>query len=134
MLLRPLNPQNYLVVGACAVRGLMNGESLLGTIPSPWQAVVQYIGPSGPSDQFGVDCLLFRNAATSETTLQDPRLPPLSPEWEITRNFDLHSHLSSRYFLYYKNTQSGEIIDRDPRLLSKALVDRGIDVKVFQLT
>ncbi|KAI4131199.1 MAG: hypothetical protein LQ341_006382 [Variospora aurantia] len=42
MVLRPTDDGSFLVVGECYVQGLMDGEALLGLLPSNWRRVLRF--------------------------------------------------------------------------------------------
>lgn len=78
MVLRPTNDGNYSfeVVGQCYFYGMMDAESLLGPISPPWKVQLQngrgFFEPH------------YHDTTTDESILtrQDPRLEPLSTDWE----------------------------------------------------
>ncbi|PVH69947.1 HET-domain-containing protein [Cadophora sp. DSE1049] len=126
MLLRPTGSGEFLVVGSCFVQGLMDGEAFLGPIPSPWKAEV-WRRPDADFSTYFVD-----PAWPNAKTTNDPRLPPLPPEWEeIKNNNSNHPWLITQCF--FKNISTGEIMDSDPRMLPEALEQRGVELKRFRL-
>jgi hypothetical protein len=74
----------------------------------------------------------FINTATSERTQNDPRLPPLTDEWEILpprpKTIDDPENL-----VEFRNKEIGKISKCDPRLTSAALQQRGAHVRNFVL-
>lgn len=61
----------------------------------------------------------------------DPRLGPLPVQWEEMRpeGKEVDVNVASRF----KNRDTGEVMDSDPRLLPDALRDRGIPLESFCL-
>ncbi|KAK4450969.1 HET-domain-containing protein [Podospora aff. communis PSN243] len=107
LLRRAERSSSYVVVGPCYVHGLMNAEGFLGPVPSPW---------------------------TARRTLHDPRLNPLPPdEWEEVQG-DITLRLEYRDFdLFFRNKQTGQVLDSDPRMQPEALRQRGVDLGLFRL-
>jgi hypothetical protein len=101
----------------------MNGEALLGPLLKPW------IAKRDPGT-FGTWQPRFYNSATLEAVgLEgDPRLGPVSDDWENLENDDPHR------FQRWKSKVTGEIINSDPRLLPQALIERGVKLQTFALT
>ena len=58
------------------MQGLMNGEALLGSLPSEWQAIVLFDENSGSGS--GSYEPAFRNDETGDTHYRDPRVQPTS--------------------------------------------------------
>jgi hypothetical protein len=101
----------------------MTGEALLGPLPKPWIAKREF----GP---FLVWQPRFYNSDTLEAVgLEgDPRLGPVSDDWENLENDDPHR------IQKWKNKTTGETINSDPRLLPQALIERGVKLQTFALT
>ena len=102
----------------------MDAEALLGPMPTPWHVEIQ-------SDSMGYRFPRYLNEATNVSTLNDPRLGPLSDVWnqvghERTRD-------DPALFQYFQNTVTGEIMNSDPRLLPEALEERGVQLQAFRL-
>lgn len=122
MILRPTASGEFLVVGSYFIHGLMDGEALLGPIPSPWKIELYRRKDSGYSTHFV--------KSTNEKTLDDPRLPALPSGWmEINRD-DGPWPISKSFF---RNVGTGERMDTDPRMLPGALVERGVKLRKFRL-
>lgn len=104
----------------------MDGETLLGPLPSGWTVKASY----------GEDGLLrpvYHNSDTDTTCVDDPRLIDwaLPPGWEPmpwTRTRDDPIACAK-----YRNKTTGEEINSDPRLLPQGLVERGIPCEVIDL-
>jgi hypothetical protein len=122
VLLRPTVSGDFIVVGSCFVHGLMDGEALLGAIPSPWKLEIVKIPGPGWSNYFA--------KSPGVKTLDDPRLPPLPSEWEEVGR-DIHDHTTSKAL--FRNIVTGETMDSDPRILPEALEARGVKLKRFRL-
>ncbi|KAF4459783.1 ankyrin repeat and SAM domain containing 6 [Fusarium albosuccineum] len=125
MLIRPTDESNnkFHLVGICFVPGLLDGESLLGSLPADWKLQMIFTdGSYVPS---------YVNPSTGHNQAQDPRLKPLEPNWaQITRE----RTQDDPYFLqWFQNEQTGEIMNSDPRLLPDALRNRNITLEHFQL-
>ena len=124
MLLRPTGSGGYLVIGQTFVHGLMDGESVLGPLPTGWR--IQMLPGS---DGRQVTC--FFNNATGKVTRQDPRLPPLPSEWEKVHR----SRTQDDPYFYqdFYNRITGETINSDPRVSGSALSSRGVGTRKFRL-
>jgi hypothetical protein len=123
MLLRPTETGDYNVVGACFIQGLMDGEGILGPLPP---GLVTRIS----SDQVQT-VQHFDSTLTGETSVEDPRLPPLPAPWE---QVDLEPDDDTPSFVkFFRNKQTGELVTSDPRLLPVALKERGIQLETFRL-
>ncbi|KAK6606664.1 hypothetical protein H4I95_04313 [Botrytis cinerea] len=121
IVLRPTKSGEFLVVGSYFIHGLMDGEALLGPIPSPWKTELYRRKDSGYSTHF---------VKPNEKTLDDPRLPPLPFEW-VEVNRDDGPWPIGKY--HFRNTVTGESMDSDPRMLPDALVKRGVNLQKFRL-
>ncbi|CAN9214094.1 unnamed protein product [Alternaria alternata] len=73
MILRPQENGAYIVIGQCYVQGLMDGEALLGDLPTSW-TVQQHRND-------GAVVFEYYNSDTTCLTSEDPRLPPLDEGW-----------------------------------------------------
>lgn len=124
MILRPLADNRYIAVGECYVDELHDASALIGPLLSPWQAQVRV---DSMSERGTYD---FLNTATGEVHNEDPRLPALSPEWEICPG-DQSGRKWGGLPSYRKST--GETVLGDPRLSSKALLQRKVPLQQFVL-
>ncbi|TGJ82961.1 hypothetical protein E0Z10_g5812 [Xylaria hypoxylon] len=118
----------FTVVGPCIVGGLMSGESLRGPLPEQWTMIVAGHHESG---DYKGHYITFRNSASDKTSLDDPRIPPLSTDWEATRNMNMPGQ-TGWYHNCYRNKQTGKVESFDPTLLPQTLRDQGINVEVFR--
>ncbi|KAI0151766.1 HET-domain-containing protein [Xylariaceae sp. FL1272] len=127
MILRPLpHKQQFRVVGPCYVHGMMHGEALLGSLKHPWLVKV-------PGDEDGQDRAHFKNTETDLSTHEDPRLAeiPIPEEWEpIEFEWTTADPLYTKKF---RNKNTGEVINSDPRLSPEALRERGIELETITL-
>lgn len=125
MILRPTASSiGFEIIGPCLVHGLMDAEALLGTLPNPW--IVELY-----RDNLGYARLHFRNTDTKELTVEDPRLDPVSPEWERFEHDRTQD--DPRWFAYYRNKVTGEVMNSDPRMLPDELRNRGVNLEMFCL-
>lgn len=125
MILRPTSAgEVFEIIGPCLVHGIMDTEALLGPLPKPW--IVEFY-----RDNLGYARLHFRNTETKDLTVEDPRLGPLMPEW---KRFDQDRMPDDpRWFAYFKNNTTGEVMNSDPRMLPGELKKRGIKLETFYL-
>lgn len=114
MVLRKDAFSEHFVVGESYVQGLMDAESILGPLPAEWHSALD-INDAG--EVFPVYWETRKDSITS----QDPRMGQLPNGW--------NNHSERRYW----NSLTGETSRSDPRLTSKALKDRGVDLKTFHL-
>ncbi|KAF1848773.1 HET-domain-containing protein [Cucurbitaria berberidis CBS 394.84] len=122
ILLRPTMSGEYFVVGPCYIHGLMSGEALLGPIPNPWQ-IKMYRGYSS-------GWLTLFSQPPNVKTFQDPRLSPLSSQWKEVGGNDDGPPIAPSTF---QNTNTGKVIDSDPRMLPNGLERRGVKLEKFRL-
>lgn len=121
MLLHSASEQ-YQVLGASYVHGLMEGQALLGPLPKHWTMIVESFYP--------ID-FAFRNTETKEITVIDPRLVALPEEWErVEVEDETHSNYALRH---YRHRHTAEVLDSDPRLLPDALRARGVKLETIIL-
>jgi len=112
------------VVGECYVHGLGDAVSFLGPLPQGWKGEIDW-------DSNGLQSHRYRNSSNGIVSRHDPRLDPISSEWE-----QLHDERTSddpEIFERYRNTITGETINSDPRLFPDELKARGVSLKTFQL-
>lgn len=119
--LRPDDKGRHLFIGTAYVHGLMLGQGLLGPIPAQYQPQYVYEYP-----------LLFIHRETGQKSFDDPRLGPLPQPWILKWNED--PLCTSRRVPVYINTDTGERLRSDPRLLPDAMRARGIQLESFILT
>ncbi|KAL8754848.1 MAG: hypothetical protein Q9184_004992 [Pyrenodesmia sp. 2 TL-2023] len=123
LLLRRMKSGNLAVIGDCYIHGLMNGEALLGTLPSKWQYSIIRTADSGY--QHG-----FVDQETGDRIFEDPRLGELPPGWRFK---DPKAPVDwNNWFI---NDETGERLKWpiDPRMTADALRDRGVPLQKFEL-
>jgi hypothetical protein len=120
LILRALSDDSWLVVGACYINSLTNGEALLGPLSGQTDPVL-LLASNGSS------YLAFRDRQTGGMTPHDPRAGPLPPEWA------LRDHDMQEFYEAYVNIDTGEQSYFDPRLTSGALWKRGVPMRTFKL-
>ena len=113
MILRPASPEEFHVVAFCFVHGLTDGESLLGSLLSPWKLQMLFLDGSYVPD--------YVDTSTLEHQSQDPRLESLTDEWELVHRDRTQD--DPAFFQHFRNKRTGEVMNSDPRLLPEALVD-----------
>ena len=123
-ILRTQPEGRQLFVACVYVHGLMDGEALLGPIPKGWKVVTGY-------DRNGDYLQQFVNSKTDKGTPLDPRLGPLSADWEPVIKPD--RLWPTKKVDGFKNITTGQILHSDPRLLPDALRTRGVPVEKFAL-
>ncbi|KAI2607991.1 HET-domain-containing protein [Hypoxylon sp. NC1633] len=126
MILRRTPAGEYEVVGDCYVLGIMEGEAVLGSLPPPWKAIIK-------PNIYAHHRLHYINKDTGDSSGDDPRLDeiPIPPEWEP---MEWKTTRADPYYCrMFRNKETGEVINSDPRLFPEALVERGIPVKTITL-
>jgi hypothetical protein len=121
---QPASPDQFQVAGSCYLHGIITDESLIEPLPSQFR--IQYV-----RGKFGVNMPHYLNNSIKELADEDPRLGPISPDWErapAERTSDDPS-----MFTRFKNKVSGEMINSDPRLFPEALEARGVKLETFTL-
>ncbi|KAH7177097.1 heterokaryon incompatibility protein-domain-containing protein [Dactylonectria macrodidyma] len=122
MIFRPSkNGDEFYVIGFCFVHGLMDGESFLGPLPAPWTFKLLSRGTAP----------VYINRQTGMESSQDPRLPPLTPEWRILRRERKQD--DSEFFQDFRNDQTGVTSKSDPRLTREALARCCSRLETFRL-
>jgi hypothetical protein len=119
--LRPLSDGTFVVVGDSYVNNLMDGEALLGPLPSNRQCVAR----DGPD---GVRYPAYVDRQTGGLCLEDPRLAePLPKGWEVA------THDKEEFLMAFLHLETGERTWQDPRLTEDALSSRGVPLRWFEL-
>jgi hypothetical protein len=122
--LRPQPDGRYLFVGSVYIHGLMDGEALLGPLPTAHEVFVEYTRDSD-------DVQTFRDVLTGRCTTEDPRLGPLPTEWETIVTKDRLWH--AKQVNAWRNRSTQEIMYSDPRLLPDALAARGVVLETLTI-
>ena len=103
------------VIGQCYVHGVMEGEALLGSLPSGWRRGSMH------SWQYGRDWPVFVHDETGQLQREDPRLGDLPPGW-TRETWD-----DDPYIRYVREDGvKSEFPDKDPRMTYEALEARGV--------
>ena len=124
MVLRQSSSGSFEVVEECYVHGLADVVGLLGPLPHRWKTIIK-------ADALGRPIQCFINLSNGEETLDDPRLEPLLSNWErvtYERGAD-----DTTMFERFRNLETGEIVNYDPRLSPKALEARAVKLQSFRL-
>jgi len=79
LVLRPLSEAQYQIVGECCICGLMDGEALLGPLPSHVERFQRL------DDEFGW-WSAFIDRETGEISVHDPRVGPLPEGWGFKKH------------------------------------------------
>jgi hypothetical protein len=124
ILMRENSPGKHLFVTCAYVHGLMDGEAFLGPLPEGSKAVVRW-------DRNGDTYQLFVDSTTQTKTKQDPRLEPLPAEWE--RALVKDRFWPTKKVDGFRNKDTGQTMDSDPRMLPDALRARGVPLETFTL-
>jgi hypothetical protein len=120
-ILRVHTDNQHLFVGCAYVHGIMDGEAFLGPLPEGWKVDVR-----DKNQQY------FKDPMTGVWTPEDdPRLPPLPPDWEYATAPDLL--WPNKKAEAFRNIMTGEILHSDPRWLPDALRARSVPLKMFAL-
>ncbi|KAJ2995802.1 hypothetical protein NUW58_g1169 [Xylaria curta] len=120
MALRPTADGPHRVVGDCFVHGIMDGEAVLGRFPPNWKLIAKTSG--------GAVLPHYLNTKNGVVTNADPRLDeiPLPEIWEPVE-FE-RTREDPKSCRKYRNRETGDVINSDPRLFHDALKARGIDI------
>ena len=129
VVLRPESNRRFGVIGSCYVHGLMHGEGVLGRFPPGWKGIFLM-------DENGLDrpcycCGDSDSPGDTVTTEEDPRLGPVPRPFERVESQRTLDDPTN--FVRFRNSQTGEVINYDPRLTLEALRERGVHVESFQL-
>ena len=122
LILRANDAQTYKVVGDCYIDGFMEGEALLGALPTDWQHVARQLPDLHPHFD------AFMNVQTGVVQVNDPRLGPLPAGWRLA------DHRKKHAFSRFSNERLGITkTGSDPRLSLEALSARGVKLQEFRL-
>jgi hypothetical protein len=108
------------VIGPCAFSDLLDAKAFLGPLPSPWR--VQVFTP--PSSHI---VYRFYNNETDYLVGEDPRLGPLVG-WERVDDI-ARGNEHPLVCQFYRNLETGEVVDWDPRMEREALERRGVELE-----
>lgn len=104
----------------------MDGEGVLGAISDPWKARMKMW-----EDSFLLRPHFF-NTVTKALSTDDPRLPPLPATWE-EQGLRERKQEDPFFFREFKDRETGDVINSDPRMFPEALRQRGIQLESFRL-
>ena len=123
-ILRHQPNEKHLFIGCAYIHGIMDGEVLLGPIPEDFMVVV---------DDEGGDVLVenFLCRKTGEFTKQNPRLQPLTDDWQ--RVCAPSPVWPAKTFNAFQNKITGQISYADPRLNLEAPRVRGVPFQPIDL-
>ena len=116
---------SYQVVGQCYVQGLMCAEALLGPMSEGWEYVLRLHEAS--AHYFNA----FVHRPSGRVQCEDPRLGQLPEGWRVKSH-----ELEDWYSLYVDDRTGkscGKSFNTDPRMTSKELRLRGVDMRTFRL-
>ncbi|KAH6986141.1 heterokaryon incompatibility protein-domain-containing protein [Ilyonectria sp. MPI-CAGE-AT-0026] len=131
LIIRPASDGTHHFVSHSFVYDLQDSQAFLGPLPPPWRVQVH-----ANRDQEFRSSNQYFNVDTYKLTPEDPRLGPL-PDWERIPVDDLGRSLNGddpEVIDFFKNTNDGRIVNSDPRLSPKALVERGLELETFVLS
>jgi hypothetical protein len=125
ILLRPVGEDRYIVVGDTYTHGFCDAEAVVGQLEEPWIIRVTIVGDDSEFRP------TYYNTATNTTVYEDPRLGPLPPPWvAIPKNVDEEPY---PWRTIFRNSDTGEEMEFDPRLLPESLRARGVPLRTFHL-
>jgi hypothetical protein len=122
--LRETPDNQFKVIGSCYIHGLMEGESLFGQLPEPWKVQIHV-------DSSGIRKPYYVNTITGESTDEGRWLGPLPSEWEHVPT--VRTPEDPILFTRFRNKNTGELVNWDPRLLPAPLEARGVKLRKFEL-
>ena len=122
LILRPNDAQTYKVVGEAYIDGFMEGEALLGALPTNWQRVERHF------PELVCYYTAFINVKTGDVQVEDPRLGPLPAGWRTIEHRRKHA------YNVFSNEELGVTATyTDPRLSPEALRARGVKLQEIRL-
>ncbi|KAI6085936.1 heterokaryon incompatibility protein-domain-containing protein [Hypoxylon rubiginosum] len=115
---------DFEIVSEAFVPGTMHAELLLGPLPSTFSTGYAL-------DKLGYTIDWFKNNITGERQRDDPRLGPDPKGWE--RLPQERTQDDPLTFVRFRNTETSEVVNWDPRLTPEALTARGVKLEKFRL-
>lgn len=106
------------------MHGLSDSVGILGPIPNGWKAIIK-------GDALGRQTQRFVRISDHEETLDDPRLPLLPSNWE--RIMYERGPDDPTVFERFRNLETDEIVNYDPRLVPEVLETLGVELQPFEL-
>lgn len=134
-ILRKGQSEEYKFIRCAHVHGLMEGQALLGPLLENWSAIIEqdehgHVRPaflhSTPKKGSA-----FLHAKNETRTIHDPRLGPLSSQWELLSSVSVP--WTHKTHDQYKNRASGRIVHSDPPLFPRELRARGVKLDTFSM-
>lgn len=124
IVLRSDDDMSFKVVGPAYLDGVMDGEALLGPLPDNVEAVREWDPKTRTADKG------FRNRETGIVQCEDPRLGPLPTGWRRSKKKP-----QGAFWMIFENDDTGEtrVAWEDPRCDEEVLIDRGIQLRSFEL-
>ncbi|KAL8282637.1 hypothetical protein RB600_005876 [Gaeumannomyces tritici] len=137
----------YTVMGECFIHGLQDATALLGPLPGPWRVELAVAHGNRLSVWFvGRSRKTTAAAGGVVRTREDPRLAgvPLPGAWERLRGRrglpeeeqdgegegegeeEEEEADDPEMFDYFRNRDTGEVVNSDPRMMPEALEARGV--------
>lgn len=126
MLLRRSINRGFQVIGECYIHGMDDAAGLLGPLPVGYRVQLMK-----DASGYAQSSYLNYTSKETETTLDDPRLGPVPYPWERV-DVD-RPRGASALWACFRNQETEELIDSDPRLLPDALETMGITLESFQI-
>lgn len=124
IIVRQKSDGTYRVIGEAFVYALRDANALLGPLPEPWS--VQMSESDGLRHVFH-----FLNRKTGEVTDDDPRLGPMIGWERLAVERGAADPITCQK---YMNTETGLVVNYDPRLSLEALEARGLKFGKFALS
>ncbi|KAI4615286.1 hypothetical protein J4E83_007013 [Alternaria metachromatica] len=125
--LRPSSrgPDHYTVIGECFIYGIQDGNLLLGPLPQPWTGIAAWAAGDRR-------ILSFLNTETQGVSAEDLRLCDDDLDgWERTTKLLDGDDLIN--YDFFRNKETGELINYDPRLEPEKLEKKGVKLEWFSL-
>jgi hypothetical protein len=128
------NPEGtFRLIGGCYTNKFMNGEAILGPVPSGIRTVWKYfprLSPLGEHQPVFSENSIQQGPvdghAQNETELihtEDPRLGDLPQGWRTV------GHDNEYAYNLYENEETGEVTRQHPNLRPESLIARGVDIQ-----
>ena len=123
MILRPMEQNQFCVVGEAYCHGFMDREALLGPLPASLRLVKRY------DEQNAILWFAHLDQKSGQFLCEDPRLGPLPHGW--TRK----SHPSESFHTCFVHEDTGQEMSHgfDPRLTVEAFRARDVELRTFAM-
>lgn len=106
------------------MHGLSDAVGILGPLPDHWKTIIK-------GDALGRPTQCFVRPSDHEETLDDPRLEPLPMNWARATYERLAD--DPAIFERFKNLETDELVNYDPRFSPEMLEARGVKLEPFRL-